>query len=259
MIQKEFAHKVVEVIKADPTIIGLGVGGSWISNELDEYSDLDLVLVTVDKIAGDKQKMLDHAGRFGNLLSAFTGEHVGEPRLLICMYDAPLLHVDIKFLTLPEFNTRIANPVVLFERDGQLSSIINSTEAVWPDINYQWIEDRFWTWVHYIATKIGRGEYFECLDSLSFLRSQVLAPLFNQKNKALSNGLRRAEIKLSPPDLASLSSTIALYDRDSILKALSNAVSIYRALRESVYPSTIQLQVRTEQRSLEYLEKIRSS
>ncbi|MER7057532.1 MULTISPECIES: hypothetical protein [unclassified Streptomyces] len=28
-----------------------------------------------------------------------------------------------------------------------------------PDL--QWIEDRFWIWVHYGATKLGRGELFE--------------------------------------------------------------------------------------------------
>ena len=34
------------------------------------------------------------------LLAAFTGEHVGEPRLLICLYRSPLLHVDLKYVSL---------------------------------------------------------------------------------------------------------------------------------------------------------------
>ena len=93
--------------------------------------------------------MMDYARHFGDLISGFTGEHVGEPRVLICLYDKPLLHVDIKFLTLPEFYDRVENPVVLFERNNQLSDIINSTNAVWPQPDFQWIEDRFWTWVHY--------------------------------------------------------------------------------------------------------------
>jgi hypothetical protein len=32
-------------------------------------------------------------------------------------------------------------------------------------------------WVHYDATKIGRGELFECLDLRAILRSAALAPL----------------------------------------------------------------------------------
>ena len=39
------------------------------------------------------------AGTLGHLLHAFTGEHVGEPRLLICLFGPELLHVDLKFIT----------------------------------------------------------------------------------------------------------------------------------------------------------------
>ena len=97
MIQQQFVNKAVATIKKDDSIIGLAVGGSWLTNELDEYSDLDLTLVTKEKVSDDPAKMLKYAASFGKLLSGFTGEHVGEPRLLICLYDDPLLHVDIKF------------------------------------------------------------------------------------------------------------------------------------------------------------------
>ena len=78
---------------------------------------MDLVLVTKKKIGGDKERMLDYARSFGDFISGFTGEHVSETRLLVCLYDNPFLHVDIKFLTLPEFYSRVENPVVLFERN----------------------------------------------------------------------------------------------------------------------------------------------
>ena len=84
--------------------------------------------------------MLDYAQSFGDFISGFTGEHVGEPGVLICLYDNPLLHVDIKFLTLPEFETRIENPVILFERNKQLTDIIQSTKAEWPVPDFQWLQ-----------------------------------------------------------------------------------------------------------------------
>jgi hypothetical protein len=102
MIQRLFAERAAAIVSEDPGAIGLAAAGSWLSNELDEYSDLDLVLVTKHKLGGDKERMIAWAQKFGTLLSAFTGEHVAEPRLLICLYDDPLLHVDIKFLTLEE-------------------------------------------------------------------------------------------------------------------------------------------------------------
>src|SRR5689334_1349887 len=103
MIQRQFADNVVNLLRDDQQVIGVAVAGSWLTDEIDQFSDLDLILVTRDKIADSKEKMVAYADRFGNLLSGFTGEHVGEPRVLICLYDDPLLHVDIKFLTLEEF------------------------------------------------------------------------------------------------------------------------------------------------------------
>lgn len=257
MIQQDFAYRVAEIVQRDETVLGLAAGGSWISGEMDEYSDLDLLLITKEKVTGNKEQMLQYAKSFGDLISGFTGEHVGEPRVLICLYDNPLLHVDIKFLTLPELYDRVENPAVLFERNNQLSKIINSTNAVWPQPDFQWIEDRFWTWVHYACLKIGRGELMEAFDFLSFLRMTVLSPLLQVKNNKQARGLRRVETGLSLADLENLKITIAQYNKTSIIKALDNTISIYKSLRRKIYPDTIQLLTRAEKRSMEYLKKIK--
>ena len=255
MIQKEFADKVLSIVKEDPQVIGLAAAGSFITDELDEYSDLDLILITKERVAGNKGKMMQYAASFGDLISGFTGEHVGEPRVLICLYDNPLLHVDIKFLQLPEFQTRVEDPVILFEREDQLTAVIQSTKAEWPLLDYQWIEDRFWTWVHYACLKIGRGELLEAFDFLSFLRMTVLSPLLQVKNKKLPRGLRRVETELSPADLENLKITIAQYNKASIIKALENSVSIYRTLRRKLYAEDVTLQARAEKETMAYLKK----
>ena len=255
-IQAAFAERVKKLVQEDPSVTGLAVAGSWITDEIDEYSDLDLILITKYKIAGNKEKMLETARRFGDLVSGFTGEHVGEPRVLICLYDNPLLHVDIKFLTPDEFKDRIENPVILFERDGQLSKIIHATTATWPQPDYQWIEDRFWTWIHYAALKIGRGELMEAFDFLSFLRTTVLSPLLQVKNNRHARGLRKVETELSASDLENLKITIAQYNRESILKALDNTISIYKNLRRKLFDDKIMLQIRAEKLSLDYLKEV---
>jgi hypothetical protein len=257
MIQKEFANKVSEIVKKDPGVIGLAVAGSWIIDELDEYSDLDLILITENKIGDDKEKMMSYAKSFGNFISGFTGEHVGETRLLICLYDDPLLHVDIKFLTLPEFEDRIENPIVLFERDNQLTNIIKTTRAEWPQPDLQWIEDRMWTWVHYIASKAARGEYFECMDGLGFIRARVLAPLLQVKSKTAVRGLRKVEKNLKLPDLEDLKITVPQYNKASILKALDNTIGIYKMLRRKLFTDKVQLQELAEKRAMGYLKKVK--
>lgn len=258
MFQKEFAERVTEIVRNNGSVIGLAVAGSWLTSELDEFSDLDLILVTKDKVSGDKEKMLAYASKFGQLLTGFTGEHVGEPRLLICLYDNPLLHVDIKFLTLPEFASCVETPVVLHDTDRQLENTINTTTAKYPYPDHQWIEDRFWIWVHYATVKIGRGEYFEALDFLGFLRMVVLGPLLHIKNGNLPKGVRKVETQLTHADLEQLCSTVAVHQHDSIITALKNAIVLYQALRTSLFEKDIQLHVHTEERVLAYLETIKA-
>lgn len=258
MIQQHFIDRALRVIKNDDSILGLTVGGSWLTNETDEYSDLDLILVTKEKVSDDPAMMVSYASSFGKLLSAFTGEHVGEPRLLICLYDDPLLHVDIKFLTPEEFNNRVENPIILHDTYDQLKNILSKTEAEYPFPNYQWIEDRFWIWIHYATTKLGRGELFEALDFLSFIRMMVLGPLLQIKNGNLPRGVRKVEMNLAPDDLNKLMRTTARYERDSIIAALEASIGLYRELRKQLFLNKIQWQTQTELKALEYLQLIKA-
>lgn len=259
MIQQQFAENVVKVIRYDPSVIGLAVAGSWLTNELDEYSDLDLVLVTKELVSDNRDKMVAFAKRFGKLLNCFTGEHVGEPRLLICLYDGPLLHVDIKFVTLEEFHKRVEDPVILHDTDNKLKKVVESTAFKFPYPDYQWIEDRFWTWVHYITLKIGRGEYVEAIDAYGFLRGVVLGPLSLIKKGQLPRGVRKLETQLDKEDLDQLILTIPVYDVASIFKALDTSIAIYTALRKELFPSSVQLRTATEARVMEYLQQVRSA
>ena len=61
MIQQEFAEKAKQILKNNESVIGLAVAGSWLTNEIDEFSDLDLVVVTREKITDDKSKMINFA------------------------------------------------------------------------------------------------------------------------------------------------------------------------------------------------------
>ena len=257
MIQKQFAEHTAEVLKNDKTVIGLAVGGSWLTNEIDEFSDLDLIVVTKVKVSSSKTKMLDYAKRFGQLLTGFTGEHVGEPRVLICLYDNPLLHVDMKFLTLEEFNSRIEDPFILLDKNQQLQNVRKKSAAKFPYPDYQWIEDRFWIWIHYGLLKIGRGEYFEAFDLLGALRSFVLGPLLHIKNESLPRGVRKLETLLNNEDLNQLRSTLPAYEKASLINSLEKAISIYKDLRKILFTDDVVLQKTTEEKVLRYLDDIK--
>ncbi|MBE2218383.1 MAG: aminoglycoside 6-adenylyltransferase [Ignavibacteria bacterium] len=251
-----FAKRITEILEADSTVIGLTVGGSWLANEIDEFSDLDLILVTKEKISGNADKMKAYASGFGKLLSAFTGEHIGDPRVLICLYDEPLLHVDIKFLTIEEFGKRVESPVILLDKGGELRKIIDSTEAKFPRPDFQWIEDRFWIWIHYALLKIGRGEYFESFDFFGSLRSIVLGPLLHMKSNSKPRGVRKLEFISADEDIKMLKATLPAYDRESLLSALNASVSLYRKLRLDLYGDNITFRTEAEERVMKYFDEI---
>lgn len=256
MKQIEFANHIKDTFAEDKCIVGIAVGGSWISNEIDEFSDLDLIIVTREKITDDKTRMLQFAKQAGNLLSGFTGEHVGEPRLLICLYDDPLLHVDYKFVTIYEFKERIETPVILLDKTGELKRALENSDAKFPYPDYQWIEDRFWIWVHYVLLKIGRGENLEAFDFFSYLRMMVLSPLLHIKNHNLPRGVRKVETDLNEKDLKDLLTTIPEYNTQSLLNSLRNTIKLYKNLRATLFTEKINLQKKTEERVMQYFNEI---
>ena len=231
-VQRELLVELVAGLRRASGIVGVAAGGSFISGDMDEFSDLDLVVLTDPSLFGeapDRRRAL--AASLGGLLAAFSGEHVFEPRLLICLYGPPLVHVDLKFVTPDGLASRVEDPIVLWDRDGQLRAALRNGSASYPAPDPQWLEDRFWIWVHYIATKIGRGELFSALDSLAFLRARVLGPLALEEATAQPSGVRRIE-RAAPSRASELEATVARYDAGDCLRALGAAIALYRSLRE---------------------------
>jgi len=216
----------------DARIVGVAAAGSFARAAVDEHSDIDLVVAIepphFDDVLRDRSSI---AQSLSPLLAAFTGEHVGEPRLLICLYGPPLLHVDLKFVALPDAAQRVDESVVLWERDGRLRAMLATERAAYPAPDLQWIEDRIWAWVHYLAGKIARGELFETLDGLGYVRARVLGPLALQLAGAQPNGVRRVE-SAAPDYVDALRATVATHDAASCMLALHATVALYRELRE---------------------------
>lgn len=230
---RQFAQAVVAEAAADDRLLAVLAGGSIASGTSDEYSDLDLVLVCTPQ--GQAECLADarsFARKLGPLLTSFTGEHVGEPRLLIALYGPPLAHVDLKFVTADDLRDRVEDGVVLWQRDDTVDQVLAESKAEWPQPDPQWIEDRFWAWVHYTAVKIDRGELFEALEALGAIRSAAIAPLAVHGRTPKPSGVRRLET-LAPELLPDLRSTVATVDRADCLRALKASVELYRKVRDT--------------------------
>jgi len=229
---RAFLERAVEAVPGIDGIVGLAAGGSFIVGEIDEFSDLDLVLA-VEPAAWPE--ILDRGQAVAaeldpSFLAGFTGEHVGEPRLLVCLYGPPLLHVDLKFVSLDDAHERIEDPVILWEVDGCLSAAFARAAPRYPAADPGWIEDRFWIWAHYVADKIERGEIFEALDGLGFWRAVVLAPLAFRRAGVAATGVRRIEDRL-PAFATDLERTVGGVDAAACVAALEAAIELYTELR----------------------------
>src|SRR5215510_8353380 len=118
VLHARMIERVIAALRADERFEALLATGSLAYGGFDEHSDLDFVIVVrADDHAAAMAGREAFARRLGSLLAAFTGEHVGEPRLLICLFGPPLLHVDLKFITPGDFGTLSEHPVVLWARN----------------------------------------------------------------------------------------------------------------------------------------------
>ena len=91
---------IIRIFSGDKRVNAIGASGSFASNQMDQYSDLDLVIAIepafIDEVMAERFKLVNAVPGY---VEGFTGEHVGEPRLIIAMYELPqsnpsLVHVD---------------------------------------------------------------------------------------------------------------------------------------------------------------------
>jgi hypothetical protein len=232
-----FLDRTIAKLRADDRFIGVLVAGSGIVGEMDRFSDLDLILVCKpearDALMPERRAI---AGSIGHLLAAFTGEHVGAPSLLICLYDDPLLHVDLKFAAPAELSSRVETPRIAWSKDEVLEAHLAKGSVHWPNMSPDWFEERFWIWVHYAAQKVGRGELFEAIDMLAYIRQQVLGPMNARNHARDQRGVRRVE-NFAPVFAKELRQTLCVHDKADIKRALRAAIAIYQDLRAKHPPT----------------------
>ncbi|GAB2647462.1 nucleotidyltransferase domain-containing protein [Vibrio panuliri] len=248
-------ERIVALLSKDPRICGVGCSGSYASDSMDEFSDLDFVIAVEPKhheeVMAQRFEILN---QFEDLVAAFTGEHVGEPRLVVSLFGGTNpIHVDFKFVALPDAAQRVDDTQILWQRGSCLHDAFASKEPQYPQPDAQWIEDRMWIWVHYAATKIARGELFETLEFISFLRITALSPLALQQAGLTPSGVRTLEKRL--PEFASkLAKTVAVLEKGSLIAALEQCVVIYLEMRVK---ENITKNEEAKQVAMAYLETIK--
>lgn len=228
----QFLDRVLNAVVADERFSALLIGGSYIHGGLDEHSDLDFVVVVEDESYEDVMaSRMAFAEALGSFISAFPGDHVGEPRLLICLYGPPLLHVDLKFVIASDLDHQIERRKILFARDpAAIEMRVQAGSIEWPDLPSEWFEARAWIWLHYAATKLARGELYEAIGMLGFFREQILGPMLYRRAGRSQRGVRRLE-SLGLDAQGQLTATVARHEAASVGTAIKACIDLYLHLR----------------------------
>ena len=209
-------------------VVAMAVAGSFAEGVADELSDVDLRLyVPREAVERTVSAIPALAAACGTVIALFTGEHVGIPTLTIVLYD-DLVHVDFDVLSSSAVagHNRGLPVLVLWERDG-VSAQLPGKEHTDFGRELRWIEERMWTWCWYIQTKILRGELYEALDGLQYVRDQVLFRLLAFRHGTRPSGARRVEATLGDRE-ARFASTIPLaHDAAAVLSALRAEIELY--------------------------------
>ncbi|KRV48328.1 hypothetical protein AQ490_25270 [Wenjunlia vitaminophila] len=254
-LHSEFLSEALPRIRQDARVAGVAITGSIAEGRSDAYSDVDLILVIDDDayeaVMGERLALI---GSWSSLVAGFTGEHVGEPRLIVTLVGPPLLHVDFTFVRASDIAARTDSPEVLWDRDGVLTGALAQQPPTTPSLDLQWVEDRFWIWVHYGATKLGRGELFETMGFLNYLRETVLGPLAARRAGALPRGVRHLET-IAPEEARDLRATLCGYDRHEAGQALLAAVDLYRRWSD-VGGAVVERRHQAERLALQYLHDV---
>ena len=244
--------RLVEFACDDPRILAVVEGGSTARGESNEWSDLDVSLVCTDEGRAELvDESVDIASRLAPLLTSYSGDHIGLPRTRMCLFGPPLLHVDLDFVTVGELEQGVA----LWERESGLVARSAAPTGGYT-VDPQWIEDRFWSWVHYLAAKVGCGAVFDCVDGLAYLRSTVFGPMLAVRYGRRPQGVDRIEQYADPALVEELGRTLGGTTRKACLDAVHAAVELYQRLRDEQQAPGLVRRSKAEEASLDYLAEV---
>ena len=213
------------------------IGGSFASSKADDYSDLDMQLVVSGPSSDMAQELRSIADTAGAVVAAFSAEHVGLPHMLIVLYE-DLVHADFEPVAISALGQRNAGlrAHVLWERDRTVSTALPAEHREDPAASLAWFEARVWTWSWYVQTKILRGELYEALDGIGYMRVRVLFPLLAMHNGERPAGARRAEGRMGIW-AERFAATVPRIDPDSMMDALRATLDLYVELADPLLAS----------------------
>jgi predicted nucleotidyltransferase len=269
-VHEEIARRAVDLLVADNAVVGLYLAGSFALGRPDKYSDIDLYVVIPN---GSKEEVVRRAASMvqdvGKVATWFPAAHLGDPSQLIVIYEAELpIHVDFQYKEVGELIPRSKDKdiIILLDRSGDMARYREASGKLGPPREneqierLQYLEDRFWGWSWYAASKIARGELWEARDAIEYMRSNVLVALADIGLGTPTEGNRRLESKYPNEIQMTLNDTIpGEHSKERYARALRALVAGFENLFSRVGEHLVSQVRRVDRdyfkRSLEELDR----
>ena len=234
--RKEILERLVKELEADPTIAAVVYAGSTSQGFKDEYSDIDIIVVSrpedyddvVHRWVAKAESMFPVIARFR------ASEH--ERKVIYCFLLEGFLELDILFESLATLSPR-RRWKVAFDRTGTVSNTLASkpkdAEPLPLAAYYKVCVESIWYHVTQIVAALNRRYFWKALYELDQVRFRTLG-LYG-----LMAGLNTedyTEVDLLPSAiLKDLEKTLVPHaDRSAVYEALEAALdSFFRAAKEA--------------------------
>lgn len=259
-LHRQRLQQILDLLVGRSDVEGVLLGGSFAYGKPDEFSDIDLYIVTTNDQF--EQLFRDHdsiAQTAGSVVSAFIADHNpgGEYDYIVLYED--LVKVDFMYVRLDEMRPshKWARCRLLFDRRGRLQQLhedsaappapeaeATAVEEVEASVSEAYVQSdevlcavsqKFRAWCWYAFGKLMRGELWEALEATNVIRSRALLPMIYDLIGGQPEGYRRLESKMSQLLGEQLRSTVGVYQEDSIYRALQNEIRLFFSLEQEVF------------------------
>jgi len=227
---------ILEHFYALPNVSGALLSGSTCAGNMDPHSDLDVGIVFADDDSREHVWQQRWQWEIAPWFHRFDADHV-KPHLVIYLFE-PGIKADICLYTQDDLPGAGGAPyAIAWDVTRRLREHCAQTNGA-PKPQVDWSnavheDERFWSWMFYVATHIARGEYYDCAVSFYILR-EIVEGWHAKLSGAHKFNVRRMETREPEHFRERLTQTFPRPERKSLRDASLTLIKLQKELRPQV-------------------------
>lgn len=229
-------QSILEHFYAMPNVSGALLSGSTAAGGMDAHSDLDVGIVFSDDESREQVWQQRWDWEIAPWFHRFDADHV-KPHFVIYLFE-PGVKGDICLYTHDDLPGAAGAPFgVAWDVSRRLREHVAKVNGA-PQPSVDWgnpvhEDDRFWSWMFYIAQHVARGEYYDCAVSFYMLR-EIVEAWHAKLSGAPKFNVRRMESREPEHFRERLAETFPRAEKESLRKASLALIALQRELRPRI-------------------------